>query len=403
MVRHFACRGRVGSSAWLALVVISLVITFAYAPRAAAQTANSAYTICYVNANSGKEYLSGIFDAGKFDAHAHERQTWGPGELAFQNYIYMNVETQIASAGCQVYPSLARAQQILQIWKNEEKASSRTYLVETGWVYQGPESNPPAQAAKPGQYVLCFSDANQSPFYLSGDIHIDEPPHPNEHMYNTTTPEARALDHLKSEFLAFIQKQYGYHTSSSYPATCQGNYNIPRDVTAERDLLHSRFHQLKFVETGWVPGMKTTADLSPKPVAPAASPAMSAYEQAMMAQKPKSVSGSALQQSMKAANGTASSKPAATPAQLYAFCGGGVTANGHTTYYMTKLFDATPSMQPLSLFSTWLSQAHPHNQTSGISCSSPQAMNLLEPSRQHAMEIQRKSFSVVEVTWNPEM
>jgi hypothetical protein len=153
--------------------------------------------------------------------------------------------------------------------------------------------------------------------------------------------------------------------------------------------------------------MTATADLSPKPAAaPAHSPAMSAYEQAMMAQKPKSVSGAALQQSMKAANGTASStaKPPATPTQLYAFCGGSVTpANGHTTYYMTRLFDATPGMQPTNLFSTWLAHAHPHEQTSGISCSSPQAMNLLEPSRRHAMEVQRKAFSVVEVTWNPEM
>lgn len=407
MSRFLSRFGASGSLLFGLLFIVQISVLAFGSPRSSAPSTATAYTICYANAASGgKEYLSAIFDAGQFDPHAHERQTWGTGELAFQKYIYMNVETQIGSAGCMVYPSLARAQQVLQTWKNEEKTGGSVHFIETGWVYKGPESSPAAtQAATSGQYVLCFSDAGQSPLYLSGDIHIPEPPTTINQTLGSAS--ARKIDQLRSEFLAFIQKQYGYQSHSSYPASCQGNQLVPRDVTATRDRLRSRFPQLKFVETGWVPGITATSDLSKPAAAPAASPAMSAYEQAMMAQRPKSVSGAALQQSMKAANGAASSaaaKPAATTA-LYAFCGGSVTprTGGHTTYYMTRLFSATPSMQPMALFSTWLSHAHPHDQTGGISCSSPQTMNSLEPSRQHAMEIQRKAFTVVEVTWNPEM
>jgi len=403
---------RVACSASSVLALTSLLSIFSYGSPAPQSSASStaAYTICYANSmSSGKEYLSAIFDAGKFDPHAHERQSWSTGELAFQKYIYMNVDTQLGTVGCQVYPSLARAQQVLQIWKNEEKARGTAHLVETGWVYKGPESNPPAtQAANGGQYVLCYSDAGQSPFYLSGDIHIDEPPHPNEHMYTRTGPEARALDQLKSEFLTFIQKQYGYHTSSSFPADCTGNLNIPRDVTAKRDLLHNRFHQLQFVETGWVPGMTASADLSKPAATPAKSPVMSAYEQAMIAQKPKSVSGAALQKSINAANPAASSaagKPKAAP-EMYAYCSGtGSPRNGggNSTHYVSTFFPGGANTRPVALFATYISHAHPQESIVSVGCSTPQPKESLEPNRRQAMEGDRKYGAVVEVKWDPEM
>ncbi|HKW17071.1 MAG TPA: hypothetical protein VJO35_06140 [Terriglobales bacterium] len=406
-------RIRFRSRASFALALLSIVGICAYAsPAQQVATSTSAYTVCYANPISGsKEYLSAIFDAGTFDAHAHERQTWGTGELAFQNYIYMNFETQIGAVGCTVYPSLARAQQTLQIWKNQEKAGSRIHLIDTGWVYKGPESNPqPSQAAKPGQYVICFSDPGQSPLYLSGDIHIDVPPPPIAHNdQSDNRASANALNTLKSEFLTFIQKQYGYHNSTSYPATCAGNYKIPRDVTAERDLLHNQYHQLKFIDTGWGPGMTASADLSTKPAAqPPPSPAMSAYEKAMMAQKPKSVSGAALQHSINAANPAASSaaKPSSAPSQMYAFCAGtGDPRNGggHSTYYITKPFPAGPNTRPVALFTTYISHAHPRENIRGISCTDPQALDLQESGRLHLIDLQRKIGSVVELKWDPEM
>jgi hypothetical protein len=227
-------------------------------------------------------------------------------------------------------------------------------------------------------------------------------------MYTRTGPEARALDQLKSEFLTFIQKQYGYRTSSSYPAECTGNYKIPRDVTAERDLLHNRFHQLKFVETGWVPGMAATADLSKPAAAPAKSPVMSAYEQAMMAQRPKSVSSAALQKSMNAANGAASSaadRPKAAP-EMYAYCSGtGSPRNGggHSTYYVSTLFPVGPNTRPVALFATYISHAHPQESIVSVGCSPPQPRDLLESNRRQAMENDRKYGAVVEFKWDPEM
>jgi hypothetical protein len=137
---------------------------------------------------------------------------------------------------------------------------------------------------------------------------------------------------------------------------------------------------------------------------------MQQYEQAMMAQKPKSVSGAALQQAMKAADTAASPpsvKPPSAPTETYAYCVGRGSprdgAPGHTTHYISTLFPATPDARPTALFTTYLSHAHPQELIRGISCTGPQAMGLQESRRQQAIEAQRKYGSVVELNWNPEM
>jgi hypothetical protein len=127
-----------------------------------------------------------------------------------------------------------------------------------------------ARAAASGQYVLCYSDPSQSTLYLSSDFHIDVAPGPDGKSQATDNgASANALADLRSKFLAFIQKQYGYRSTSSYPAYCQGS-QLEDDVTNQRETLHSRFSKVKFVETGWHPGADSSAP------APASSPVAAA-------------------------------------------------------------------------------------------------------------------------------
>ena len=92
----------------------------------------SAIAMCTYTHTDGKMYVSGIFDAGKFDATAYQNMNanWPPGQMAFQKYVHA-----IGNGGCTIYPSLARAQQVLDIWKQEQqKKGGPAYIVETGWV-----------------------------------------------------------------------------------------------------------------------------------------------------------------------------------------------------------------------------------------------------------------------------
>jgi hypothetical protein len=105
----------------------------------------SAIAMCTYTHTDGKMYVSGIFDAGQFDAKAYQNlnANWLPGQLAFQKYTHA-----IGNGGCTIYPSVARAQQVLDIWKQEQqKKGGPAYIVETGWVYT--EADAAAEGAAP--------------------------------------------------------------------------------------------------------------------------------------------------------------------------------------------------------------------------------------------------------------
>src|SRR5262249_36543474 len=120
-------------------------------------------------------------------------------------------------------------------WKNAETVDAAAQLNEK---------------AAAGQYVLCYSDASLSPFYLSADIHIDVPAGPQ--LGNGAS--AQAIGDLKKAFLAHLKADYGYNNPSAYPTECAGALTSTADVALKRALPHQRFHQLKFVEPGWTPG-----------------------------------------------------------------------------------------------------------------------------------------------------
>jgi hypothetical protein len=93
----------------------------------------AAIAMCTYTHTDGKMYVSGIFDAGQFDADAWTfmNANWRPGEMPFQKYTHA-----IGNGGCTIYPSVARAQQVLDIWKQEQQKKGGTpYIVETGWAY----------------------------------------------------------------------------------------------------------------------------------------------------------------------------------------------------------------------------------------------------------------------------
>jgi hypothetical protein len=69
-------------------------------------------------------------------AYQNMNANWHPGEMAFQNYLRGSLNKQIGNGGCIIYPSVARAQQVLDIWKQEQQKKGGTpYIVETGWMY----------------------------------------------------------------------------------------------------------------------------------------------------------------------------------------------------------------------------------------------------------------------------
>ena len=59
------------------------------------------------------------------------------------------------------------------------------------------------------------------------------------------------------QFLAYLQKTHAYKNAGSFPTTCQYNMKYKTEVTALKDRLTGRFPQVKFVETGWVPGAES--------------------------------------------------------------------------------------------------------------------------------------------------
>ena len=77
---------------------------------------------------AGKYYYSAIFDV----PNGNDRYKW---ELAWGYYIHSQVDPFPGNGYCRFYPSRAGAQQDLQVHKNQAGAK----LIETGWVYTGPE------------------------------------------------------------------------------------------------------------------------------------------------------------------------------------------------------------------------------------------------------------------------
>ena len=77
----------------------------------------------------GKDYVSAIFAAGNQPSAVYD--------AAFSKYVLtkFDVETR---ATCVIHSSMARAQAMLQAWKQQAQQLNYLKIVETGWVYNGP-------------------------------------------------------------------------------------------------------------------------------------------------------------------------------------------------------------------------------------------------------------------------
>jgi len=115
------------------LVVASLVL---FAPhgmpaarsRSVAQNNTPAGAGMCEFTGKGKYYYSAIFDVPNGD----DRYKW---EIAWGSYIHNQVDPFPGNGYCQFYRTRAAAQHDLQVHKNQAGAK----LIETGWVYTGPE------------------------------------------------------------------------------------------------------------------------------------------------------------------------------------------------------------------------------------------------------------------------
>jgi hypothetical protein len=263
-----------------------------------------------------------------------------------------------------------------------------------------PTSAAPVQA-RTGQYVLCYSDTQGSSFYLSGDFQIDVPLAPDAKSPNSDGGASRrALDALQKEFLEYLRADRGYRNSGAFATTCSGKSTIA-ELATMRDLLHQRFPQLKFVETGWKPGVKPTATPTPSATpSPVASPAMSANEKALAAQRPAS--------NTAAKPSPSPARPAATPAvevpATYSYCiAYGATPAGTTAqhFYISQPFKVSPGERLDQTFEKYLGSVHPGERISA-SCLSPGLLDAAQKSRQTTVDRRRKQpaqFDVIEVDW----
>ena len=210
---------------------------------------------CFGRAN--KFYYSGFFDGTKENT---DKTLW---TIAFTNYLAAKYEP--AEVYCTTYGSLAQAQHAHDVATQQQNPSK---VVETEWVYKGAEPGPSAGPA--GMFGLCFSDPGQSPVYYSGDLHVDfEPVRQNDKV----ALDQRVVDlsnRSQQQFLAFLQKTYGYKNPGSYPTTCQFAMKDRSEISALKDRLKGRFPQAKFVETGWLPGTDNSAAAPAQKPAPAA-------------------------------------------------------------------------------------------------------------------------------------
>ena len=216
--------------------------------------------------------------------------------------------------------------------------------------------------AKPREYIMyCWAIMPDYTVYITQIVRYPMAANPNN---------------ADQHFNNFMASKYGVKVNSR--CSVLPDKTVEKFRQAEMDRLLRGSPKIRFVNVDWVPPSTPPAVVAaPKPTAVPTAPAltpMQQYEQAMMAQKPKSVSGAALQQAMKAADTAASPpsvKPPSAPTETYAYCVGRGSprdgAPGHTTHYISTLFPATPDARPTALFTTYLSHAHPQELIRGIS------------------------------------
>jgi hypothetical protein len=153
-----------------------------------------------------------------------------------------------------------------------------------------------------------------------------------------------------------------------------------------------------------IPAKKTP----PPPLA-----AQDAYEKAMKAQRPQSVTDAQLAAAAKTPQpmhpNETSTVPATTAAAAkYQFCyttGSPLHGSGQSHYYVTKVFPVTaPDPHRGNAFEAYLRAQFRQDSIVGSSCSTPGPVNAEESTRRSYMENQSKipNRAIVELNWKPE-
>jgi hypothetical protein len=240
-------------------------------PLKVAQAPASSYVLCTASGGSDKRaFASAIFKAGGEEHLVIEQ--------AFLKYLVTTFGPGVShNTSCMKERYLENPQRYINSMKNQAPGNGFK-VVDTGWTYNGAEpvtaanagsgdADPDASAG--GQYVLCYSDANESPLYFSANFHLDVPPAPGAQSGHTDHGRsAKAIADLTQEFVRFLQKQYGYRSAISIPAYCDGSASSTKP-DEERQIMHERFSKLKMIETGWKPGAAPPTVAAGVPSAPA--------------------------------------------------------------------------------------------------------------------------------------
>jgi hypothetical protein len=233
------------------------------APPPAAQ--GGKYVVCQVSASTG-QYFTEAF-AVPATVSDQDRVTW---EVAFGKYVLQKYGVS-AGGGCLVYQSQTLAEAAI---KRSRDSAGQAKVVFTDWTPATAAAT--AEPAPSGMYGICYSDGGQSTVYYSGDIHVDFQSAPQTERSAQDPRVVELANRTRQQFLAYLQKTYGYKPASAYPATCQYNMRYKSEVTALKDRFTTRFPQDKFVETGWLPGTESATAAPPQAAVPAAAAPSSA-------------------------------------------------------------------------------------------------------------------------------
>ena len=220
-------------------------------------------------------------------------------------------------------------------------------------------------------------------------------------------------------FEQYVEKKYSLRSSG--PTGC----SYGGSQAGVENSLKQRVAQLKaagntVVETEWTKDthealmaeLKKNPPPPPPPVQAAPhspappSAAQAAYEKAMEAQRPHSVTQAQLD-AAKPGHPTAGGANSASsgPVQKYTYCitTGSPRGNnaGHTIYYYTGIFLPSPAINPQHDFLVMLQAAHPQEYIGSVSCMTAQPMEMMEKALANDEKGKRANHEVVETNWKP--
>lgn len=345
----------------------------------------------------------------------------------FQQFVLSQYKSQAPShavSSCNRYLSQRLAQNALSNFNNGKN-------VLTGWKY-GTTAAPAAAPGQPGAAAPPMAAAGSPPspdqlrFCWVSETSPADPYNNAGRPAYFTAMFAADQDHAAaggSLFAKYIEKKYSvpYHG----PSYCSGG-----TTALQARIAYVKQHGGAAVMTDWTPDKHEAlmAELaknppSPPPAAPVAkktppppSAAQEAYEKAMAAQRPQSVSQAQLAAAAKTpapgssrapATPAAAAPSAGTTGEKYMFCystGSPYRGTASSHYYVTQVFPAPAgNSHPQNAFGAYLHGQYQRESISGHYCSTPASMSVAESTRRSYIENQRKipNRVVVELNWKP--